>query len=240
MSGRAVADNLARVRERIAAACADVGRPEDSVQLVGVTKRIPLSTVVEACRAGLLDLGENRVQDALERMQTLSGLLPAAGLDPLRVRWHFIGHLQRNKAARAAGRFALLHGVDSEDLAGRLSRLAVREGRLEPILLEVNLTGEVQKSGVEPGAAEEIAERIGKLPGLELRGLMGMAGYGAGEQELRATFAGLRALAERLRSTTGLLLPELSMGMSSDFEAAIAEGATIVRIGTAIFGDRQD
>ena len=240
MSGQAVADNLARIRERIAAVCARTGRPEGSVRLVGVTKRVPLPLVVEACRAGLRDLGENRVQDALERIEAVGGLLAAAGIGAETIRWHFIGHLQRNKAARASGRFALLHGVDSEELAGVLSRLAVQNGRTQSLLLEVNVSGEVQKSGVDPEAAPAIAARIGRLPGLELGGLMGMARYGAAEPELRATFAGLRSLADRLRTATGLPLPELSMGMSGDFEAAIAEGSTLVRIGTAIFGERQE
>lgn len=237
-TGPSVPDNVAWVKERIAAACARHGRDPASVRLVAVTKMIPLRQVVEGCRCGLWDLGENRIPDALDRIPALPPLLAEAGLDPDLVRWHFIGHLQRNKAAKASGRFALLHGVDSLDLAGRLGMRAQAEGRSERILLEVNISGEAQKSGFEPGTVVETAAAAAGIPGLEIRGLMGMARYDASEPELRASFARLRRLAEEARSATGLPLPELSMGMSGDFEEAIAEGATLVRIGTALFGPR--
>ncbi len=235
MDPRPVAGRLAAIRERIAGACARAGRDPGDVLLVAVTKYVPLPLVLEACLAGQRDLGENRVSDALARQDDLAGLLAGTGVDPSTLRWHFIGHLQRNKAARAAGRFALLHGVDSAELAGILSARAHEEGRREPVLLEVNLTGQEQKHGVAPADLPRLVDAVGGLPGLELRGLMGMAGYGDDEATTRRAFAGLREQAARERARTGLALPELSMGMSDDFEAAILEGATIVRIGGAIF-----
>jgi pyridoxal phosphate enzyme (YggS family) len=238
MDVRAVAANLAAVQQRIAAACVGAGRPTDSVRLVAVSKRIPDPLVVAACAAGQLDLGENRVQDALARQADLAPQLAAAGVDPATVRWHFIGHLQGNKAGKAAGRFHLVHGVDSLKLAGRLARLAEEAGRREPVLLEVNISGEAQKHGFAPDGAVAAAAEAARLPGLDLRGFMGMARHGAPAAELAGAFAGLRRLAEESRTATGLELPELSMGMSGDFETAVAEGATIVRVGNAIFGPR--
>lgn len=238
MADQPVAERLARVRDRIAEACNHAGRPPEGVRLVAVSKRIALPLVVDACRAGQWDLGENRVVEAVDRQPEMARLLTEAGLQAERLRWHFIGHLQSNKAGKAAGRFHMLHSVDSLKLAEKLSRLAVDEGRTETILLEINISGEAQKQGLAPGESGDIAAAIGSLPGLDLRGLMGMAKYGSSESELRTCFASLRLLAEDARSATGLALPELSMGMSGDFEAAIAEGSTLVRIGGAIFGPR--
>ena len=238
MADQPVAERLAWVRDRIAEACNRAGRPPESVRLVAVSKRIPLPLVVDACRAGQWDLGENRVVEAVDRQPELARLLTEAGLQPELLRWHFIGHLQSNKAGKAAGRFHMLHSVDSLKLAEKLSRLAVEEGRTETILLEINISGESQKQGLALGEACEVATRMATLPGLDLRGLMGMAKYGSPESALRTSFASLRLLAEDARSATGLALPELSMGMSGDFEAAISEGSTLVRIGGAIFGPR--
>ncbi len=238
MADQLVAERLARVRDRIAEACNRAGRSPEGVRLVAVSKRIALPLVVDACRTGQWDLGENRVVEAVDRQPELARLLTEAGLQAERLRWHFIGHLQSNKAGKAAGRFHMLHSVDSLKLAEKLSRLAVDEGRTETILLEINISGEAQKQGLAPGESGDIAAAIGSLPGLDLRGLMGMAKYGSSESELRTCFASLRLLAEDARSATGLALPELSMGMSGDFEAAIAEGSTLVRIGGAIFGPR--
>ena len=238
MDAAAVAANLAAVNDRIAAACARAGRPEGTVRLVAVSKRIDLELVAAAVAAGQRDLGENRIQDALPRQDELAALLAGRGLDPGAVRWHFIGHLQSNKAGKAAGAFALLHGVDSLKLARRLARLADEAGLVQPVLLEVNISGEAQKHGLAPEEAPDAAAEAAALAGLELRGLMGMARFGAPEAELRRSFALLRTTAERARAAGGLPLPELSMGMSDDFEAAVAEGATVVRIGGAVFGPR--
>ena len=233
-----VAENIARVRERIGAACHAAGRSASEVGLVAVSKRIDLDLVVAACAAGLWDLGENRVDEALRRQDELPPLLEVAGLDPSLLRWHFIGHLQGNKAGKASGRFTMMHGVHSLKLARRLSRLAEEAGRREPVLLEVNISRETQKSGVSCEDAPALIDEAAALPGLDLRGLMGMARFGADESELRATFAALRDIAEKARPVAGLPLPELSMGMSGDFESAILEGATLIRVGGAIFGPR--
>ena len=234
-----VADNLARINERIATACARAGRPADGVRLIAVTKRIPLANLVEARRAGQLVFGENRIQDALPRQDELASALQGTGVETPPVDWHFIGHLQSNKARKAVGRFALLHAVDSARLAERLSGIAGETGARQPILLEVNVGAEPQKQGLTPDETPAAAERIARLPGLDLRGFMCMARFGAPETELRGTFAALRSLSEVARAATGLPLPELSMGMSDDFEYAIAEGATLVRVGTAVFGPRE-
>jgi hypothetical protein len=234
MDSRPVAGRLAAVRERIATACGRAGRDPASVALVAVTKQVPLPLVAAVVRAGATDLGENRVFDALARQDELARLLVAEGLDPGGLRWHFIGHLQRNKVARASGRFALLHGVDSAELAALLSARAVAAGARQAVLLEVNL-GEAQKQGLAPQELPPLLDQVAALPGLDLRGLMGMAPWGADQAQARRLFGGLRELAERERTRTGLALPDLSMGMSGDYEAAVLEGATIVRVGSAIF-----
>jgi pyridoxal phosphate enzyme (YggS family) len=234
-----VADRLRRVREDITRACDRAGRTPDSVQLVAVCKRIPLPLVVAACRAGQWDLGENRIQEAVSRRTELPPLLAGAGLDPGAVRWHFIGHLQRNKAGKAVGAFHLLHAVDSLRLAERLAKLAAEAGQTQRVLIEVNQSREPQKHGILPEAAVDLVSQVAALGPLEPEGLMTMARFGAAEAELRETFAGLRRLCEDARGACGLPLPHLSMGMTDDYAAAIAEGATIVRIGTAIFGPRQ-
>ncbi len=233
-----ITDALTSVQDRIAGACSQAGRPAAEVRLVAVTKRIDLAAVVAACRAGQWDLGENRIQDALPRQVQLASLLADAGLPPGNVRWHFIGHLQRNKAGKAVGSFCLLHAVDSWRLAEKIEARAAREGHRQPVLIEVNVAGEAQKHGVTPDETVPLAARLCKLSHLALQGLMTMGRYGASEAELRRTFVVLRRLREDAGRETGLPLPELSMGMSGDFEAAVLEGATIVRVGTAIFGPR--
>ncbi|MBD3220156.1 YggS family pyridoxal phosphate-dependent enzyme [bacterium] len=229
-----VAANLTALRERIAAVCAQSGRPEDDVRLVAISKRIDLDRVAAAVRAGQLDLGENRLPDAVDRQDELRGYEPAAA----DVRWHFVGHLQRNKANKAAGRFELIHGVHSAELGQRLDRRAGELGVVQPVLLQVNVTAEPQKDGLDEAELAAVAEEVAALPNLELRGLMCMARFGDPEAGLRRTFARLRTLRDQLTDRLGRPLPELSMGMSGDYEAAIAEGATILRIGTAIFGPR--
>ncbi len=202
-----------------------------------MSKYVSLDLVAAAVAAGQFDLGENRLQDALPRQEDLAARLRAVGLDPSPVRWHFIGHLQSNKAIKAAGAFQLLHGVDSLDLARRLDRQAAVLGVRQAVLLEVNITGETQKHGLAPAAVAEVAAAAAQLPSLDLQGLMAMARFGAAEAEQRRTFAALRELRDRVAAACGRPLPELSMGMSDDFVAAVAEGSTCVRIGTAIFGE---
>jgi PLP dependent protein len=231
-----VRENLKLLHERLAAACSAAGRPPGSVTLVAVSKKISLELVGQAVLAGQLDLGENRLQDALARQEDLAGLLGGAAAP---VRWHFIGHLQRNKAGKAAGRFALIHGVHGLDLAERLDRKARELGAVQPVLLQVNITREPQKDGLAPEELVDVAGAVADLPNLQLRGLMAMAREAAPESELRRTFAAVRDLRDRAATACGRPLPELSLGMSDDFPAAIHEGATLVRIGTAIFGPRE-
>jgi len=202
------------VLDRIALSCQANGRSSDEVCLVAVTKRIDLDLVLAACKAGLRDLGENRVLDALQRQNELPALLEDAGLASKELRWHFIGHLQGNKAGKASGAFVLNHGVDSVKLARRLAALAEAGGRRESILLEVNATNEPQKHGLKPEELPNALSELASLPGLDLQGLMCMARYGASESELHDTFARVRRLCEDARSESGLPLPHLSMGMS--------------------------
>jgi PLP dependent protein len=231
-----VADNLLRVRDRLAAACARSGRAAASVGLLAVCKRVPLDLVAAAVGCGQRDLGENRIQDALPRQDELAGRLdPAVAAD---LRWHFIGPLQANKVRKAVGRFALIHAVDSLTLARRISATAQELGLRQPVLLEVNAAREPGKFGLDPDEAVAAAVAAAALPGLDVRGLMAMARQDAPVAELHATFGLVRRLAETSRAASGLPLPELSMGMSDDFETAIAEGATLVRLGTAVFGER--
>lgn len=235
---RDIAQRLEAVRERISDACARCGRPPEDITLVAVTKRIALPKVVAACRAGQWDLGENRIQDALPRQDELAAELVASGMPSERVRWHFIGPLQRNKAGKAVGVFHLVHAVDSVRLAERLQARAAAAELSQPVLVEVNLTDEPQKHGVAPADAVALVAQLATLTQLQPLGMMTMARFGASEAELHRTFAALKRLNENAREATRLALPHLSMGMSDDFEIAIAEGATIIRVGTAIFGPR--
>jgi len=216
------------VRSRIAAAAARAGRPAESVRIVAVTKGHPLERAREAAAAGLLDLGENRVQEALAKQDAW----PDAP-----VRWHLIGHLQRNKVRLAVGRFALIHSLDSIRLADALEAAAAAAGSVQDVLVEVNVAREPQKGGAAPEEAPALVGRAAALPHLRLLGLMAMAPYGASVAEQHRVFGGLRALRDSL-ATSALELAVLSMGMSDDFEAAVEEGATMVRLGTVLFGER--
>ncbi len=238
MENPTIAQRLDSIRVRMSNACALAGRPDDGVRLVAVSKRIDSLLVLEACRCGQWDLGENRIPDALDRQVDVAALLDSHGLPSGRLRWHFIGHLQSRKVPAVGGRFCLLHGVDSLKLARKLDALARSQDRTESILLEVNAGLEPQKNGLIPDQAVDAAAELASLRGLELQGMMTMAPYGASERILRETFARLRNLNEEARRQTGLALPQLSMGMSGDFEAAILEGSTLIRVGGAIFGPR--
>jgi len=198
------------------------------VRIVAVTKTHGPAAVRAALAAGLEDVGENRVQEALAKQEQLQDLP---------VRWHLIGSLQRNKARHAAGRFALIHSLDRTELADELAR-RIPGGGTQAVLVEVNCSGEPQKGGVEPASLAALLERIRSLPALELRGLMTMAPLTSDESAQRAAFARLRAVRDRMEAA-GYALPELSMGMSGDFPAAVEEGATMVRLGTLLFGERQ-
>ncbi len=221
-----VARNLQGVRERIARAASRVGRSPDEVTLVVVTKTWPTEVVREAIAAGAEHIGENYVQEAREKRAQIP--------DP--VTWHLIGHLQSNKAGQAAALFDIIHTVDSLHLAERLSRHAVAAGRNLEVLVEVNISGEASKFGVAPEEAGALMDALGALPGIRPSGLMGMPPFSADPEEARPYFRRLRALWEALPPA---YRRHLSMGMSGDFEVAVEEGATLVRVGSAIFGPRR-
>jgi len=218
---------LEYVRSRIAAACSRAGRSPGDVTLVVVTKTVGRETIDELISLGVRDFGENRVQDAAAKF--------TEGL-PADLRLHMIGHLQTNKARQAVRLASMIHSIDSLRLAEAVSREAAAAGKTAPVLLEVNVSGEESKYGFDAESAMQAAPQVAALPGLRLGGLMTMAPLGAGEAELRAVFGGLRKLAGRISVECGLPMPHLSMGMSQDYETAIEEGATIIRVGTAIVG----
>jgi len=223
-------ERFALVRGRIADAERRSGRAPGSATLIGVVKTLPAELVAVAVQAGLSDLGENRVQEA-ELHQRIVARTAA--------RWHMIGHLQGNKAGKAVERFDLVHGIDDADLAGTLARRARETGRTMPVLVEVNVSGEDSKFGVAPAGLPELLERLVPLEGIELRGLMTVGAPVARPEDARAGFARLRALRDEGERRLGRSLPELSMGMSGDYEVAVEEGATLVRVGTALFGERR-
>lgn len=224
--------SLPRVQDSMAAARARAGRTDD-VRLVAVTKGHAVAAVEAAARAGITAVGENRVQELDEKRTTLADSLPA-------MQWHLIGHLQRNKARRAITLFDLIHSVDSPRLARALSAEAVRASVDVHALVQVNVSGEATKGGFEGDAAVEHIVEISELPGLHVHGLMTMAPFTADESVIRSTFAATRRLLERCTAAGAQLHGrELSMGMSSDYELAIEEGSTMVRIGTTLFGERE-
>ncbi len=222
--------DLPAVRARIAAAAARAGRSAGDVRLIAVTKGHPLERAREAAAAGLADLGESRVQEALAKQAAWPEAAP-------QVRWHLIGHLQRNKARQAVGRFVLIHSLDSTRLADALEAAAAATGLVQDVLVEVNVAREPQKTGVLPEEAPALAAHAAALPHLAVRGLMTIAPYGASVQEQHRVFRELRELRDGL-ATSSMELADLSMGMSEDFEAAVEEGATMVRLGTILFGER--
>lgn len=220
---RSIHDNLQAVRQRIAHAAAAAGRDPAKVTLLAVSKTHPAALIEQALAAGQRAFGENYVQEALDKMEAL----------PDSIEWHLIGPLQSNKTRAVAERFAWVHSVESEKIARRLS--GQRSGKLPPLnlLIQVNVSGEASKSGVAPADVEALAAAISKLPRIRLRGLMAIPEPGASPERYRE----LKDLYERLKNP--FQLDTLSVGMSDDLELAIAEGATLVRIGTAIFGSRQ-
>lgn len=220
---------LAFVRERIAAAAERSGRTADAVTIVAVTKTYPAATVLSARDAGLRDVGENRVQELAEKVETV-------GRDA--VKWHLIGHLQRNKARRAIQSFDLLHSLDSVRLARELSAAAAESAPVRT-LVQVNASGEESKSGLELSELIEALGTICELPGLRVEGLMTMAPFTDDRNVVRRTFeATRRARDEAARQIPGFRGEHLSMGMSNDYEAAVEEGSTLVRLGTVLFGAR--
>jgi pyridoxal phosphate enzyme (YggS family) len=218
--------SLAWVRETVARHQA-VGGWSHPVRIVAVTKSHGPEAVRAALAAGLTDVGENRVQEALQKQEALPGVAVA---------WHLIGTLQRNKARHAAGRFALIHSVDRADLAAELDR-RVSPGARQAVLVQVNCSDEPQKGGVEPEALPALLDGLGGLERLELRGLMTMSALTDDVAEQRRAFRRLRELRDAAEAA-GHRLPELSMGMSGDYPVAVEEGATMIRLGTVLFGER--
>jgi len=231
-SAGGVAERLAEVRERIARAAERSGRDASEIALLAVTKGQPVAAVREAAQAGQLLFGENRVVEGARKAQTLAAERPG-------LIWRLIGPLQTNKARAALQYVAAVESLDRERLALRLEGLLAETGRRLPVLIEINLAGEASKSGVAPADAEALARACVALPHLDLRGVMAVPPYSEDPQESRPHFRALREVRERLAARLGRPLPELSMGMSHDYEAAVEEGATEVRIGTALFGARE-
>jgi PLP dependent protein len=216
-----VRENCHRLFERLQRVATKCGRDAASIRLIAVTKTVPVDRIREVVEFGVADIGENRLQEALSKRKQLQDL-PA--------RWHFIGHLQSNKARKVIEHFDWLQSVDRMDLARKLNEYASRRF---PVLIEVNLGEEPAKSGVPISDAQKLTDDVHRLERLDLRGLMAIPPFSENPEDSRPYFRRLREMAERLR------LPELSMGMSHDFEIAIEEGATMVRIGTALFGTRR-
>ncbi|MBI5613075.1 MAG: YggS family pyridoxal phosphate-dependent enzyme [Gammaproteobacteria bacterium] len=229
---RAIAANLARVRETIAAAAIRAGRDPTAVKLIAVSKTHPVSMLETAIAVGQTVFGENTAQEALPKIDALRD----RGLE-----WHFIGHLQSNKAKFVPGNFRWLHSLASHKLAARLSQAAQTHRSRLQTLIEVNITRDPKKHGVSPEEVFALVEQIAaaELAGISVRGLMAIGPYPADEHQTRTAFAALRELRDACQSRFGLAdFTELSMGMSNDFVPAILEGATMVRVGSAIFGDR--
>jgi pyridoxal phosphate enzyme (YggS family) len=222
-----IRDNLARVMERIERAALKAGRQPEEVRLVAVSKTVDPARIREAVEAGASLLGENYIQEAQQKIEALGR--SAA--------WHFIGHLQSNKAKVAVRLFDRIHSLDSLSLAVELDRRAAAEGRVMPVLIEVNLAGETTKFGTGEEKALELARQAADLKHLSLDGLMTMPPFSEAPELSRPYFVRLRDLREKM-AREGIPLRELSMGMSNDFEVAVEEGATFVRVGSAIFGPR--
>lgn len=223
-----IADNVARVRERVAAALARAGREPSEVTLVAVTKTFGPEMVEAVLEAGIEDIGENRVQEMVAKREAVTR--PC--------RWHLIGHLQRNKATKVVGAVEMIQSVDTLRLAQTLDRLGGERGVIPRILLEVNTSGEESKEGVAPGQAVALAAEVAALEHLALEGFMTIGPVSIDPAGTRRCFRDLYRLREEARAATGLALPHLSMGMSGDYEIALEEGATIIRVGRGITGER--
>ena len=220
--------HLEHLKFRIRSAAEACGRDPAGVRLVAVSKTHPAEAVREVAACGQVAFGESKIQEAQGKIP----ILPAS------LEWHFIGHLQSNKIRKALPLFQLFHGVDDGNLARQMERICEESGRTCRILLEVNVSGEASKFGFDPGRLREVLPGLLALRRVQILGLMTMAPYSEDPLAAKPYFSALRRLRDDLRAQTGAALPELSMGMSGDFEAAIAEGSTIIRVGSAIFGER--
>jgi pyridoxal phosphate enzyme (YggS family) len=239
-----IAENVQRVHERIETACARAGRSSDEITLVAVSKRKPVEDVLAALAAGVTHFGENRLGESERKLPAVA---EATG-ETRQPIWHFVGHVQSRKTKDVLPLFPVLHSLDSLKLAHKMARIADDEGLRPDVFVQVNISGEAQKYGFEgyewerrPRVRDEliaVVREILLLQALNVRGLMTMAPYGAPEAELRGLFASLAALRSELSSELEVALPDLSMGMTDDYSIAIQEGATVVRVGRAIFGER--
>jgi len=231
MGSEAIKKRLTDIKERIKKTAIDCGRNPDAIRLVVVSKTIPEDTVREAIKAGVDILGENYIQEARDKINTLSAYP---------VSWHFIGHLQSNKAKYAVKLFDMIHTVDSLKLAHELNKQAKKINKIQKILIQVNISMESTKSGIHEENAQKLIKEIGLFENLSIKGLMTMPPFFNNPEKVRPYFSDLRNLRDKIRNEAikNVNMKELSMGMTGDFEVAIKEGATLVRIGTAIFGER--
>jgi hypothetical protein len=223
-----IAENLERVREQIASAAAKSGRSADDVELVAITKTHPAEKVRDAIEAGQILFGENRVQEARAKIPEL----------PSNIRWHFVGHLQKNKVRQALPLFEMVHSVDSLPLAAEINRIAEEEGLYPRVLLEVNVAGEGTKFGFAPDQLRQQMDALMALLRISIEGLMCIPPLAVESENSRKFFVQIRELRDSLEKEFSMKLPQLSMGMTQDFPIGIEEGATMVRVGTAIFGER--
>lgn len=224
-------DNIDIVAKNIQAACGRAGRASKDVTLIAVSKTKPVSAIMEAYEHGIREFGENKVQELTQKAEVL----------PKDIRWHMIGHLQRNKVKYVVGKAALIHSVDSVRLAEEISREAVKKKISVSILIEVNIAGEDSKFGVSPGDTEALIREIAKLPGIHIEGLMTIAPYVDDAEENRQYFSALKQLSVDIKrkNIDNVNMDVLSMGMTGDYMVAVEEGASYVRVGTGIFGERQ-
>ncbi|MCR5810761.1 MAG: YggS family pyridoxal phosphate-dependent enzyme [Lachnospiraceae bacterium] len=225
-----IGQNIESIEERICSACQRAGRSRSEVTLICVTKTKPEEMLLEAYEAGQRDFGENKVQEICRKKPAL----------PQDIRWHMIGHLQRNKVKQLIGQTVMIHSVDSLKLAQTISSEAVKAGLVMPVLIEVNMAAEESKFGVAPQDAEKLITKASRLEGIQIRGLMTIAPYTEDPNSNRPYFAALRQLAVDIgqKCIDNVSMSVLSMGMTGDFEVAIEEGATLIRVGTGIFGER--
>lgn len=225
-----VVENLAEVEKHVCEACERAGRSRDEVTLIAVSKTKPVSMIEELLPGGTRDFGENKVQELMEKYEVL----------PKEIRWHLIGHLQRNKVKYIVDKAYLIHSVDSLRLAETISEEGVKKGVTVPVLIEVNVAGEESKFGVSPEETEELVRSIAKLPAIQVKGLMTIAPYVENPEDNRVHFSKLKQLSVDIRNKNidNVSVDVLSMGMTGDYQVAIEEGATMVRVGTGIFGER--
>ena len=224
-----IAENLAEVWERICQAIQKSGRDPDSAHLVAVSKQVGMAQIEEARIAGAVIFGENKIQDAVPKVDQMG----SEGIS-----WHFIGHLQKNKVKFLGEHFDLIHSVDSLELAEKIAAQCQTENRVQSVLLQVNVSGETAKFGMEPGELEKQMVAFSRLKGIRVEGLMTIPPYHPNPENSRRHFSRLRGFRDQCEKQNRLSLHKLSMGMTNDFEVAVEEGATLVRVGTAIFGPR--